>query len=272
MTPTKRLLTSAALAGAMFTGGVFGVANMDIGTAGAQDGEVPQVETQAPDQEQDDRRGDREAKFAGLADILGISGEDLASQLRDGATLAEVAEANGVATQTVIDYLVEQGQARIDAALEAGRITEEEAAEKSAGLVEKAEARVNGEFSKRGHGKRGHKGAKLETLSEVLGLEQDELRTELRSGATVADIAEEQGVSVDAVVDALVADMTERVEAAVEAGRMSEEEAAEKLEGAEDKATDFVNGEGERRERGRRGQRGGNANPEGTDTGAVFDA
>jgi hypothetical protein len=48
---------------------------------------------------------------------------------------------------------------------------------------------------------------------------------------------------VDGLVDALVADATERIDAAVESGRLTEERATELKEGLEARTQDLVDGE-----------------------------
>jgi hypothetical protein len=77
------------------------------------------------------------------AEAIGIEPSDLASQLRDGATVAEVATAAGVDPATVVDALVAAGTEHIQAALDAGRITEERAASLTEALPERAERFVN---------------------------------------------------------------------------------------------------------------------------------
>ncbi|MFZ1491065.1 MAG: hypothetical protein WAS51_14100, partial [Ilumatobacteraceae bacterium] len=47
------------------------------------------------------------------AETIGITEEELATALRDGQTIAEVAEANSVDPQTVIDALVAEAETRI---------------------------------------------------------------------------------------------------------------------------------------------------------------
>ena len=82
-------------------------------------------------------------------------------------------------------------------------------------------------------------------LADVLGLDGSEIRDALKGGSTIADLAAEQGVSVDDVVDALVAQAEERVAAALESGRIDQEKADEILANAEQHAEDIVNGEAE---------------------------
>ena len=67
------------------------------------------------------------------------------------------------------------------------------------------------------HPLRPHRGERLETAAEALGMTADELRTELEAGKSIAQVAEERDVDVQTVVDALVAEGTERLEAAIDA-------------------------------------------------------
>ena len=60
------------------------------------------------------------------------------------------------------------------------------------------------------HEPKGRRGAMTDTLTEVLGIDASELRTELEAGSTIAEIAEANDVAVDDVIDALVAAAQER--------------------------------------------------------------
>ncbi len=80
-----------------------------------------------------------------------------------------------------------------------------------------------------------------EAVQELLGLSAEELREQLRSGSTLGDIATAQGVDPQDVVDAIVAEMTERVDAAVADGKLDADAAAEKLAEAEQRVSDRVN-------------------------------
>ena len=82
-----------------------------------------------------------------------------------------------------------------------------------------------------------------EALTEVLGIERDELRAALADGQTIAEVAEANGVAVDDVIAALVAEAEERIDRAVEDGRLTEEEAAEKRAEATERITALVDGE-----------------------------
>lgn len=115
------------------------------------------------------------------------------------------------------------------------------------------------------NGRNGRRGQRLTSVAEVLGIEADELRSELQDGATVADVAEANGVDVDDVVDALIANIEERLDAKVEDGDITAQEAAEKLESKTERISNKVNGidnndDDEQQAnfgRGERGNRGG---------------
>jgi hypothetical protein len=62
----------------------------------------------------------------------------------------------------------------------------------------------------------GPRGARLETAAEALGMTAEELKAELEAGKSIAQVAEEKGIEVQVVVDALVAEGTERLEEAIE--------------------------------------------------------
>jgi polyhydroxyalkanoate synthesis regulator phasin len=80
-----------------------------------------------------------------------------------------------------------------------------------------------------GHHAQGHHGRRglhLDVVASTLGITVEELRTQLAGGATIADVA---GAQTQAVIDALVAEATERIEQGVSDSRLTREEADEKL-------------------------------------------
>jgi hypothetical protein len=84
-----------------------------------------------------------------VTELLGIDAETVRDELRSGSTLAELAEANGVPTETLVDTLVAQASQRLDVAVENGRIDADKAADFEEKLEEQMTERVNGEFSRR---------------------------------------------------------------------------------------------------------------------------
>jgi hypothetical protein len=61
--------------------------------------------------------------------------------------------------------------------------------------------------------------------AEVIGIEQTALVAELQNGLTIAEVAEAHDVALEDIVDAFVATHAERLTNAVEAGRLTQEQA-----------------------------------------------
>lgn len=116
--PSKRTLLGAAAFSLALAGG--GVAGAVLGTpslSGAQDDTTTTAEAPA-----DAARPDRPPKGHGpgletAAEVLGLSVEDLRAELEAGRSIAQVAEAQGVDVQDVVDALVAKGTERLEQAI-----------------------------------------------------------------------------------------------------------------------------------------------------------
>lgn len=74
-----------------------------------------------------------------ILDLLGVDAETLRERLADGETIADIA---GDDLDAVVDLLVDNAEERLAAAVENGRLTQEEADEKAADLEERIEERL----------------------------------------------------------------------------------------------------------------------------------
>lgn len=106
-----------------------------------------------------------------------------------------------------------------------------------------------GERGQPPHGRCGHhhrhkliRGA-LATASSYLGLTGAELREALRDGRTLAELAVDEGKTVDGLVEAMVADATRHLNAAVASGRLTEQQKERILEGLPERIDALVQGE-----------------------------
>jgi hypothetical protein len=88
----------------------------------------------------------------------------------------------------------------------------------------------------------GHGGGMgLDAAATALGITADELRTELQSGKTIAQVASDKGVDVQTVIDAMVAQLKTHLDEEVAAGEHTQEEADQKLADATTRITEQVN-------------------------------
>jgi uncharacterized protein YidB (DUF937 family) len=232
--PDKKLLTAAALTAALVSGGAGGALLGRPLITSAQTSDDSTTTTEAPDEGGRLHRGGLRFGLEAAAEALGISADDLRSALEDGKTIADLAEERGVDVQTVIDAMVADATERID----------QRAAEAKEDLSERISDLVNGEVPDHpGPGPRGGIRAGLDAAAEALGISVDDLRSALRDDQTIADVAEEHGVDVQTVIDAMVAEATQRIDQAVADGDLDADRAAQIKEDLPERLTDLVNGE-----------------------------
>ena len=162
--------------------------------------------------------------------VFGVS----AAAAADKPSLAdEVAAKLGVSPEQLRAAFRAVLTARVDAALAAGKLTPEQAAKLKARI-----ANAKGLGVKRGFAKKqqalvkriGAKAKRLGAASEYLGLTREQLRTELRAGKSLAQVASAQGKSADGLATALLAPVKERLAKAVAAKRLTQQRADEILE------------------------------------------
>lgn len=149
--------------------------------------------------------------FAEVAEVIGITTDELRAGLRDGQTLAEVAEAAGGDPQEVVDVLVANGIARLDAAVAAGRLDRATADQRVEDLPARASELVDGELERSARRRHPRAVVGLGNAAEAIGIPAEDLRAALRDGRTIAQVAEEHGIDPQVVVDALVARSAERI-------------------------------------------------------------
>ena len=137
---------------------------------------------------------------------------------------------------------MQQREERLQAKVDEGVITQERADEIRARVAERAAQHEARQVDR---------AERAEELAATLGITVDELKTELRAGTSLADVAVEAGIDVDVLIDQIETQMTDRINQAVTDGRLDEALADQRLETLRDNITARVNGE---RPEGRQGQ------------------
>lgn len=175
--------------------------------------------------------------IAGL--MLGMPGLSSAAT-DDTATPAAIIQQTDEPAADVPAEIGERLRASLQTLVDDGTLTAAQADSVTTHLVENRPDRGD-------HGDRGRRGpgkfARSEVLADLLGLDADDLRGQLRSGSTLAEIAAANGVDSDTLVEALVAQAVERIDAAVAAERITEDQAADKLADIETRIADKINGD-----------------------------
>jgi hypothetical protein len=222
----KRILMLLALVTMI---GVFG-----ISAAGAQEADTRLIL----------RGGVMEALIDLVTDETGLTAGEIAAQMADGQTLAQIIEAAGGDLESVIAQASALITERLETAVTDGGITQAQADQMLANLEARLTDATNGDPAfPLAHALRDHRrdlrrdalrgrvqdftgGA----LADATGLTPAEIADALRSGSTVADLLEASGADVEA----FVADSTARAEARLNVwvvdGRITQERADELLD------------------------------------------
>ena len=185
----------------------------------------------------------------GVVALLAVAGGGAAIAASDSsppadskAVLDSAAKKLGISSTKLSDALKQALAERVDTAVAAGRLTKEQG--------DALKQRINSEnfplFG--GRHERGfrHGGfiGKLDAAADYLGLTEAQLRSQLESGKSLAQVAQAQGKSVSGLVDALVAAAKKRLDVAVAAGRLTKAQADEMLAGLRTRIASLVNSTG----------------------------
>jgi len=164
--------------------------------------------------------------FGGGAAFAGQNAEDKGARCE--ARLAKIAEKQGLTVAEVEAKVRARLTAKVDAALQSGRVSSERAAMLKERIAE-------GSLCK-GHALRARLGRHrlLAAAAEFLGLDRAELRDAL-PGTSLSALAEKQGKSVAGLKAALLAPLEARLAKAVEVKRISQERADRLLERLENR-------------------------------------
>jgi hypothetical protein len=180
--------------------------------------------------------------------VVGAGGALAADKLTPAqeskAVVDDAAKQLGVDPAKLNDALKQALENRIEQAVESGRLTKEQG--------KAMKQRIENDdfplfpvpgtaFGPRGFGHHGFRD--LDAAAAYLGVDEDALRTQLRDGDTLADVAKAKGKAVDGLVDAIVASTTKRLDAAVSAGRITKAQRDEIVAGLKQRTTEIVKGE-----------------------------
>jgi hypothetical protein len=164
------------------------------------------------------------------------------------AIIDDAAQQLGVTPGELSDALKQALKNRVDDAVAAGRLSEEQGAELKARIDSSDVPLPLGVLGPKEFGlgigpDHGGPMGGLSTAADHLGLSEAELRSRLSDGKTLAQIAKAEGKSVDGLVQAMLDDADEKLDAAVDAGKLTETEADKIRAEWKERISDFVNGE-----------------------------
>jgi hypothetical protein len=212
MNPAKALLTAGMIALGLSGGVAMASYAPDVGNT------LAAVISGQSTNAQNGAGGAHTDYLSAAATYIGITADELRTELGTDKSLADVAVAHGKTRDGLIQALVTASQTSITT------------------LVDQ-----KGIGAQRGPGERGVIGDQLSVAASYLGTTTDDLRTKMQAGQTLAQIAAATtGKSRDGLVAALTTDAQAKIAAAQTAGTITADQATELTSELADKITRFV--------------------------------
>lgn len=217
-------------------------------------GVIGSAAAQGPDGDQPDQPGqplrDRIGPNVGgqlmdaIIEATGLTREEIAAELRSGKTFADILAENGIDQQVVIDAVTAVVTDRVNEALVNGNLDEEQAAQILDRLPEVIDTALNAAMNRtpvRQQVANRFDAAMLQVLAEMAGMEPGEVLRDAFSPPSLADIATELGLDPTAIIAEAEARITQQVNEALAAGTITEEQAAQILDGLNERLTERFN-------------------------------
>jgi len=170
-------------------------------------------------------KADRPSPLATVSKVLGITETELKTELEAGKSVADIAKAKNIDLATVKSALLAEAKAHIDAEVAAGKHTAAEGATK---LAEKT-SRIDTMLTTAGLPARGPQGMGGHKGKGGPGKMMSEVKTQLHSGKSLADVAKTQSVDIADVKTVLTSDFTAHLAEEVTSGKHTQAEADAKL-------------------------------------------
>jgi hypothetical protein len=187
-------------------------------------------------------------ELAAAAKYLGLSESDLRTKLEAGQSLADVAKAQSKDLAGLEQAILDTAKADLDKAVADKDLTQSQADDILANLKAHIDNVANGSLRFRGPGGPGGPGhlgrpfgADLSAAAKYLGLSESDLRTKLRGGNSLADVAKAQSKDVSGLQDAIVAEAKADLDKAVADKRLTQSQADDLLSGLKAHVDDLVN-------------------------------
>ncbi len=158
---------------------------------------------------------------AAIASYLGLTGDQIRTDLENGRTLAQIATAQGKTVTGLEDAIVADATTHLDAAAAAGDLTAAQETAKLADLQSHVADIVNSTGPPAGGMRSPGGGPATRAIAAYLGLTSDQIRTDLQGGQTLGQIAVAQGKTASGLEEAIVADAKTHLDAAAAAGKLT---------------------------------------------------
>jgi transposase-like protein len=177
-----------------------------------------------------------------LLTLLKIDQEAFRNELKAGKTVVAIAKEHGVSEQELKDFMIQKMTLRIETSVKAGKMTSDQAEQMKANMEKRVTAMINGEAPMhRGHQFGRHK-MDNSALLTLMNIDEATFRNELKAGKPLVAIANEHGVTEQALRETIIGQMNQRIQEAVKSGKLTADKAEKMKANMEQRVTDMING------------------------------
>lgn len=174
------------------------------------------------------------------ASKLGLDQTALEQAMKDGKSLADIAQEKGLELQPLIDELKQE----IIEAITLKRGSEEFTSEEQENVKKKASMEAERVFTmplNKGQDKQDRTGEmNIQAAFELIGIDKAEFAKEVQAGKTLADIAKDHDVTRQQLIDVLMSDANDKFKEVQANGDITQEQADEKKQAALKDVETFV--------------------------------
>ncbi len=196
------------------------------------------------------------------ATYLGLTADQIRTELESGKTLAQIAAAQGKTADGLVQAILSAQQSNLDKLVAAGKLTADQEKTIDARLQKMITNLVNG-TGRTGAGQFaggrvhfhdsfggglaprlgiGPFGADLNAAATYLGLTTDQINTQLQGGTTLTQIAAAEGKTANGLVQAILAAQQSNLDKLVTAGKLTSDQEQQIEKGLTTMITNIVNG------------------------------
>jgi predicted transcriptional regulator len=159
-----------------------------------------------------------------LLGFLKLDEETFKQKVKEGKTWGQIAKEQGVSEQALVDFRLKQANAKLDAKVKEGVITVEQADKMKLHIKQNSKNFLNRvPMSKHYHGK--FNSAIREDLLKFLKLDQKQFADKLKSGKTLLQIAEEQGITKQDLMKFYMVTESKMLDKGVSEGKLTKDQA-----------------------------------------------
>jgi len=177
-----------------------------------------------------------------LLELLKMDREAFKTEMHSGKTLVAIAKEHNVSEQKLKTFMTKQLTERINEDVKAGRLTEERAKVMKADMDKHIADMINGKMHGFGHRPMGTNPFHSEKLLNLLNLDAESLKTEIKAGKTLLTIAEERGISEQSLKETLKNEMTQHLEQGIKEGKIPADKAEKMKANMENRIDNMIHG------------------------------